>query len=113
MAITGAPDSLNACTAADFVAMPANHALPPQDRRDAGPQGVAHRAATAAQSPVARQLRVQAVQRARRARFEALVITPLLVGVIWAYSHRRELFGVDMPVRIASAIVLVILGWAF
>jgi small conductance mechanosensitive channel len=66
-----------------------------------------------AQSPVARQLRVQAVQRARRARFEALVITPLLVGVIWAYSHRRELFGVDMPVRIASAIVLVILGWAF
>ena len=66
-----------------------------------------------AQSPIARQLRVQAVQRARRARFEALIITPLLIGVIWAYSHRRELFGVDLPVRIASAIVLVILGWAF
>jgi small conductance mechanosensitive channel len=66
-----------------------------------------------AQSPIARQLRVQAVQRARRARFEAIIITPLLVGVIWAYSHRRELFGVDLPVRIASAIVLVILGWAF
>jgi small conductance mechanosensitive channel len=66
-----------------------------------------------AQSPIARQLRVQAVQRARRARFEAIVITPLLVGVIWAYSHRKQLFGVDTPVRIASAIVLVILGWAF
>jgi small conductance mechanosensitive channel len=66
-----------------------------------------------AQSPIARQLRVQAVQRARRARFEALLIAPLLVGVIWAYSHRRQLFGVDTPVRIASAIVLVILGWAF
>jgi small conductance mechanosensitive channel len=66
-----------------------------------------------AQSPIARQLRVQAVQRARRARFEAIVITPLLVGVIWAYSHRKQLFGVDTPVRIVSAIVLVILGWAF
>src|SRR5919198_1708205 len=66
-----------------------------------------------AQSPIARQLRVQAVQRARRARFEAIIITPLLAGVIWAYSHRRQLFGVDLPVRVASAIVLVILGWAF
>src|SRR5436190_24284401 len=64
-----------------------------------------------AQSPIARQLRVQAVQRARRARFEALVLTPILIGVIWAYSHRRDLFGVDLPVRIVSAIVLIILGW--
>jgi small conductance mechanosensitive channel len=66
-----------------------------------------------ATSPIARQLRVQAVQRARRARWQALVLTPLLAGVIWAYSHRKELFGVDMPVRIVSAIALVILGWAF
>jgi small conductance mechanosensitive channel len=64
-------------------------------------------------SPIARQLRVQAVQRARRARMQALVLLPLLGGVIWAYSHRRDLFGVDVPVRVASAIVLVILGWAF
>jgi small conductance mechanosensitive channel len=56
---------------------------------------------------------VQAVQRARRARWQALVLMPLLAGVIWAYSHRRELFGVDLPVRLASALVLVILGWAF
>jgi small conductance mechanosensitive channel len=66
-----------------------------------------------ATSPIARQLRVQAVQRARRARWQALVLTPLFVGVIWAYSHRKQLFGVDMPVRIVSAIALVILGWAF
>ena len=66
-----------------------------------------------ATSPIARQLRVQAVQRARRARWQALVLMPLLVGVIWAYSHREQLFGVDLPVRIASAIALVILGWAF
>ncbi len=66
-----------------------------------------------ATSPIARQLRVQAVQRARRARWQALVLMPLLGGVIWAYSQRRELFGVDLPVRLASAIALVILGWAF
>jgi small-conductance mechanosensitive channel len=66
-----------------------------------------------ATSPIARQLRVQAVQRARRARWQALILMPLLAGVIWAYSHREQLFGVDLPVRIASAVVLVILGWAF
>ena len=57
----------------------------------------------AGNSPIARQLRVQAVQRARRARWQALVLMPLLAGVIWAYSHRKELFGVDLPVRLASA----------
>src|SRR5207248_4664213 len=66
-----------------------------------------------ATSPVARQLRVQAVQRARRARWQALILMPILAGVIFAYSHRRQLFGVDLPVRIGSAIALVILGWAF
>jgi small conductance mechanosensitive channel len=66
-----------------------------------------------ATSPIARQLRVQAIQRARRARWEALVLMPILICVIWAYSHRRQLFGVDLPVRIVSAIVLVVLGWAF
>jgi small conductance mechanosensitive channel len=64
-------------------------------------------------SPIARQLRVQAAQKARRARFQAVLLLPLLAGVIYAYSHRRQLFGVDLPVRVASAVVVVILGWAF
>jgi small-conductance mechanosensitive channel len=64
-------------------------------------------------SPVARQLRVQASQKARRARFQALLLLPLLAGVIYAYDHRQRLFGVDLPVRVASAIVVVVLGWAF
>jgi small conductance mechanosensitive channel len=64
-------------------------------------------------SPLARQLRIQAVRRARRARWEALFLTPLIVAILWAYSHRRQLFGVDLPVRIVSVIALVILGWAF
>jgi small conductance mechanosensitive channel len=56
---------------------------------------------------------MQAVRRARRARWEALILTPMLVAVMWAYSHRKELFGVDLPVRIASVIALMTLGWAF
>ena len=64
-------------------------------------------------SPLARQLRIQAVRQARRARWEVLLLAPALAAVLWAYSHREELFGVDLPVRIASVIALVILGWAF
>jgi small conductance mechanosensitive channel len=66
-----------------------------------------------ATSPIARQLRVQAVQRARRARWQALVLLPVLIAIVWAYDHRRQLFGVDLPVRIATAVAVVILGWAF
>jgi small-conductance mechanosensitive channel len=64
-------------------------------------------------SPLARQLRIQAVRRARRARWEAVVLTPMLVGILWAYNHRKQLFGVDLPVRIVCVIALVVLGWAF
>lgn len=66
-----------------------------------------------AASPIARQLRVQAAQKARLARWQALVLLPALISVVWAYDHRRQLFGVDLPVRIGAAVALVILGWAF
>ena len=64
-------------------------------------------------SPLARQLRIQALRQARRARWEVVLLAPALAAVLWAYSQRKELFGVDLPVRIASVIALVILGWAF
>jgi small conductance mechanosensitive channel len=64
-------------------------------------------------SPLARQLRIQAVRQARRARWEVLLLAPALAAVMWAYSHREKLFGVDLPVRIVSVVALVILGWAF
>jgi small conductance mechanosensitive channel len=83
------------------------------DGRSLRESPIARQLRAQATSPIARQLRVQAVQRAQRARWQALVLLPMLVTVIWAYSHRRQLFGVDLPVRIASAVVLVILGWAF
>ena len=60
----------------------------------------------------ARLLTAQAAAKARRARRELLLIMPLLVGVWFAYDNRVELFGADTPVRVATALVLVILGWA-
>src|SRR5215216_2569862 len=61
----------------------------------------------------ARSITLQTLQRARRARRELLFIVPLLVATIAGYVWREELFGVDTPARVAAAIVLVVLGWAF
>jgi small-conductance mechanosensitive channel len=61
---------------------------------------------------LARQLTQRAAKRARR---QALVIAPLLIGVLVVYSKRDELFGEDWdtPIRIFTVVALVILGWAF
>ena len=59
-----------------------------------------------------RELGSHARSRARRARAEALLILPLVGGVLAAYKYRMDLFGLDMPVRVASVVALVILGWA-
>jgi len=61
---------------------------------------------------LARQLGQRAARRARR---DALVMLPLLVGVILFYSYRIDLFGKawDTPVRAFTVIALVVLGWAF
>jgi small conductance mechanosensitive channel len=61
---------------------------------------------------LARQLSLKAARRARR---EALVILPLLAGVLVVYAYRHQLFGhsVDMPIRFATVVVLLALGWAF
>lgn len=51
---------------------------------------------------------------ARRARTRALVLLPLLAGVIVAYVLRTQLFGAssDTPVRIGAVLAIVMLGWA-
>ncbi len=50
----------------------------------------------------------------RRARRQALILLPLLVGILVVYSYRTQLFGQagDVPVRIATVVALVVLGWA-
>ena len=62
---------------------------------------------------VARQLREHAARRAKRARTHILLLVPLTAAVVFAYSERRALFGLDMPVRMACVLALVILGWSF
>jgi small conductance mechanosensitive channel len=60
---------------------------------------------------LARQVRQQAVERARRARVELLLVTPMIAVVVVAYIYREELFGMDMPIRIIAVIALMVLGW--
>jgi small-conductance mechanosensitive channel len=60
----------------------------------------------------ARSLTLQTAQKARRAKRELVVVVPLLAMTLYAYVQRDELFGVDAPVRVGAAIVMVVLGWA-
>ena len=55
---------------------------------------------------------MQTATKARRAKRELIIIVPLLAITLYAYLRREELFGVDTPVRVGAAIVMVVLGWA-
>jgi small conductance mechanosensitive channel len=59
---------------------------------------------------LARQLSVRAV---KRARIQAIVMVPMLVGILVVYGYRDELFGpeYETPVQIATTVVLIVLGW--
>jgi small conductance mechanosensitive channel len=61
----------------------------------------------------ARELRDRARERASEGRRRALILAPVIAGVVYLYAHRQGLLGVDLPVRIAAVIALVILGWIF
>lgn len=65
------------------------------------------------ESALARLVSAQAAERARRARREAMVLAPLVVGVVLLWSYREDLFGTDVPVRIVTAILLAAIGWRF
>lgn len=57
-------------------------------------------------------------KRARRARREAIVVVPLLTAVLVIYALRHQILGVgansswDTPVRVATVLALLALGWA-
>ncbi len=59
----------------------------------------------------ARALTVQAAQRAARARIELAIVIPLIAIVLLANEYRREIFGLDLPIRVLTAVALMILGW--
>jgi small conductance mechanosensitive channel len=50
----------------------------------------------------------------RRARRQAALLLLLLAGVLVAYADRKEFFGrgLETPVRAATVLALVVLGWA-
>lgn len=58
---------------------------------------------------LARQISAQAV---RRARIQFFLVAVLIAAIMAAYAYRRALFGLDEPIRVATAITLVILGWS-
>ncbi len=60
----------------------------------------------------ARHLTAQTMQRARRARRHLIISIPLTALVVTAFVFRREVFGLDVPVRIATALALLVLGWS-
>jgi small conductance mechanosensitive channel len=74
---------------------------------------LAERAAGASVKRQASALRAQAIEAGRRSRRQLLILSPLLAAIVLAYLYRKELFGVDQPVRLATAAALVLLGWAF
>ena len=59
----------------------------------------------------ARALTLQAAQRASRARMELAIVVPLIVAFLLLFHYREDVLGIDLPVRIVTAIALVILGW--
>ena len=61
----------------------------------------------------ARALTLQAAHRAAKARRELAIVVPLIALVLLAYVYREQVFGLDLPVRVVAAVVLVALGWRF
>jgi small-conductance mechanosensitive channel len=59
---------------------------------------------------LARQLSRRAVNRAR---IQALVLVPVLIGILVVYGYRDDLFGraYETPVQIATTVFLIVLGW--
>jgi small conductance mechanosensitive channel len=58
---------------------------------------------------LARQISQQAARKAWR---QLIVIVPAMAAVLLGYRYRHQLFGLDMPIRVATVTLLVILGWA-
>jgi small conductance mechanosensitive channel len=57
-------------------------------------------------------LKDQAIEAARRGRRQLVVIVPLVAALVVAYAYREQLFGVDKPVKIGVAALLMVFGWS-
>jgi small-conductance mechanosensitive channel len=70
-----------------------------------------HRPQLGERAQRARSLTLQTAERARRAKWELMVIVPLFALTLVAYIERERIFGVDTPVRIAAAVGMAVFGW--
>ena len=64
-------------------------------------------------SALTRLVTAEAARRARKARREALLLLPVVAGLVLIWVYREELFGTDVPIRIATALLLAAVGWRF
>lgn len=48
----------------------------------------------------------------RRARIQFFLVVALLAGILVLYEYRRRVFGLDGPIRVATVIALIALGWS-
>jgi small conductance mechanosensitive channel len=48
----------------------------------------------------------------KRARIQSFGVVGLLVATLVLYDERRRVFGLDEPIRVATVIALIILGWS-
>ena len=82
------------------------------DKRDAGhvKQMFSTRSHSWREAGLARQLSRRAV---KRARIQAVVLVPVLIGILVLYGYRDDLFGHEYQtiVQAVTAIVLIALGW--
>jgi small-conductance mechanosensitive channel len=53
------------------------------------------------------------VRAVKRARIQAIVMVPVLIGILVVYGYRDDIFGheYETPVQIATTVVLIVLGW--
>lgn len=65
------------------------------------------------QSAAAKRLTGQALDRARKARREAILLGPLALAIIALYWYLTDHLERDVPVRIAAAVGLAAIGWRF
>lgn len=59
---------------------------------------------------MARGLTLGALVAARKAKRHLLLLVPLTIGIVAAFTYRRDLFGVDVPIRLGAALALILLG---
>lgn len=83
-------------------------------RRPRAPRMFETRSQAWREAGLLRQISPKAV---RRARFEALLLLPLFVGIVVLYDHAKQLLGerlygeIEVPLQIVAVAALMIIGW--